>query len=463
MKASKVSLMALILIITQFAGAQIDLRDDAYILRSDTGLDYQLHVRNNDTPSSSIRIYETLKIGGSSGLYTLNIIDSNYISIKSNGSDTFSGSFTYKGRNSAGIIDSATVTFKREPIAPTVRPGDANLDNSSNHLDIFPLGIHYLRSGSPRHNLDTNINFTILKPAGDWLSSVQSINAKHSDITGNGIVDINDFEKLKLNIGNSAGVYNPRLSDTNGLNQIRFNIADTIIIKSSDSNKIKIPIEIINSNNQLSYGLGFSMSVQYRDNNTFIDSFYSKYSYAPVNGFNLWNNSNQNILFIEDRKSRANHTNIAYCKTNGINENVGNAGGIIEIIAEEILWGITKPTDFARLRVNLKDIAYIDNAYNTIPIKPVSKYVYLTKASAALENHSYGHIRVYPTIITQEFILEKNQIYLENFYVYNTLGQLIEQGQTTDLKTNVSTILWPKGIYYIRLENSGSIYKLIKQ
>jgi hypothetical protein len=463
MKALKISIVLLIISIGNSYQAQVDVRDDTFILRRDVGLDYRLYVRDNDTPSAQIKIFGINKLGGTASLYLADVIDSNYITIRSSSPDSFSGSFTYKGKNSAGAIDSATVSFTRVTLPAVVRPGDANLDNLVNHLDVLALGVQFNAIGSPRHNIDTNITFTVAKPAGDWPRITQSINAKHSDIDGNGMVTSSDFDKLKLNLGISAGTYSPKLSDTNGLNRIEFNIPDTIVMKTIDSGKIKVPIKIVHPNPQPSYGLGLTLSVENRNKTNLQDTFYNKYSYQAQDGLNLWNKSDQKMLYLEDRNSRPNHTNIVYCKTNGVNDDIGNSGGIIEIIAEEILWGITNPGDHARLRLSLKDIAFIDNSYNLLPIKPISKYVYIQKASASLAGVGEINYQVYPTYIRQNFTIEKPSISLEQFYIFNALGQLIEAGQIRDTKLTVNSSNWPKGMYFLRLENSSQTFRLIKE
>ena len=463
MKALKFSIALLFTSIANIYQAQVDVRDDTFILRRDVALDYRLYVRDNDTPSAQIKIFGINKLGGTASLYLADVIDSNYITIRSSSPDSFSGSFTYKGKNSAGAIDSATVSFTRVTLPAVVRPGDANIDNLVNHLDVLALGVQFNAIGSPRHNIDTNITFTVTKPAADWPRIAQSINAKHSDIDGNGMVTVSDFEKLKLNIGNSAGTYTPRLSDTNGLNRIEFNIPDTIVMKTIDSGKIKVPIKIIHPNPQPSYGLGLTLSVQNKDKTSQQDTFYNKYSYQPLSGLNLWNKSNQTILYLEDKNSRPSHTNIVYSKTNGLNDDIGSDGGVVEIIVDEILWGITNPSDHARLHLSLKDIAFIDNSYNLLPIKPVSKYVYIQKASASLAGVGEINYQVYPTYIQQNFTIEKSTLRLENFYIYNALGQLIEVGQIRDTKMTVNTTNWSKGMYFLRIENSSQTFRLIKE
>ncbi len=81
MKAAQFYILFILTMSLVSGYSQIDLREDNYILRSDTGLNYFLYVRNNDTPFSGIKIYGLNKQGASAGFYTAGIVDSNFIII----------------------------------------------------------------------------------------------------------------------------------------------------------------------------------------------------------------------------------------------------------------------------------------------------------------------------------------------------------------------------------------------
>ena len=159
MKALRLFILVSMVVFSNWSYGQLDLRNDNYILRSDIGLNYYLRVLNNDTPNINlIKITSVVRLGSSASLYTSGVIDSSFVLIASASPDTFSGSLQYKGINNLGQIDSAIITFTRQVISPSVRPGDANNDNLVNHFDIFPIGLLYNRRGDSRHNSDTNID-----------------------------------------------------------------------------------------------------------------------------------------------------------------------------------------------------------------------------------------------------------------------------------------------------------------
>lgn len=464
MKTTKYILCLAILLLVHPCFGQIDVREDIYVLRSDVALNYNLFVRNNDTPFAEVKIFGLQKIGNSANQYTAAIIDSNYILIASSTADTFSGQLRYKGRDNSGNIDSTNVFFTRVDITPSMRPGDANKDNVVNHLDIFLIGIHYEKRGESRHNADTNIDFNTPKRISDWSFSAASINAKYADIDGNSVINQNDFVKLKLNLGNSAGAYNPRLSDSNSTNAIQLNIQDTVLIGTLDSNKVKIPIRLSKTASTPSYGLGFSLSVQNLAETSGQDTFYPKYQYIPPSDKSLWPGISQNnILFLEDKISKPNFTNIAYCKTSKSNADIKDDIGVVEIIVDEILIGQTDKEKYNRLFIHIKEIAWIDNNYNTLSIKPISKYLYFKKATASISSLSRKNVKIYPTLVDDYFVLEGLTSKRTDYVIINSLGQTIHQGTLINKHDRIQTYLWPSGHYYLKLLDSEQSFKIFKK
>ena len=465
MKALRLFILVSMVVFSNWSYGQLDLRNDNYILRSDIGLNYYLRVLNNDTPNINlIKITSVVRLGSSASLYTSGVIDSSFVLIASASPDTFSGSLQYKGINNLGQIDSAIITFTRQVISPSVRPGDANNDNLVNHFDIFPIGLLYNRRGDSRHNSDTNIEFNVPKRIADWTFGVNNLNGKFADIDGNSVINQTDFEKLKLNLGQSAGTYSPKLSDTIGSNLMRLDFKDTIEVSSIDSGKIRVPIKLVSPNSILSYGLGFSISMRNKMENTTQDTFFHRYKYLQPSTESLWQGpSGKDILFIEDKNSRPNHTNLAYSRKDGKNDNIDSDLGVVEIIVDEILLGKVDKTKYSRILLSISDLALIDNSYNTIPVKPVSKYVYFKSNTASISNPDQSILLVYPTLIQSGFTILSDDKKPINFTIYNAIGQSVYNSTLQEDETKISTSNWSNGLYYLKLVDSEKVYKLVKQ
>lgn len=446
----------------QGVSQQLIARNDSFIFRSDTGLDYTVRVVRNDSSAINSRL-TVYNVSPNSSLYNviIPVSDSQSIYITSTTSDTFSGIIRYWVRDTAGNIDSALVSFKRRLIPETIYPSDANNDNLVNHFDIFPIGLMYNKYGEVRHSAERNTTFGPAR-AVDWSTQASNINGKYADVDGNGEINAKDISDISKHLGSSKGNYIPRLSDTNSLNTMRFNISDTVYLSSQDSGKIQLPIKM--SSGIASYGIGYSMSVENRNKTNGLDTFYNKYSYKNLPFNNTWNNEpNNNLLLITDNKSRVNHLNIALSKTSGMNGGSSGDLGIVEIVVDDILLGLPNPGDVGRLHVSIKDIALIDNNYNLIPIKPVSKYIYIAKSSASIASNHLNAITVYPTLVESRFIIEKNNLQPIEYKIFNAIGQLIKTGSIKTDKTYIDCETWSTGLYYLRTSESNQTYKLLKQ
>lgn len=439
------------------------LKNDTFILRSDTSLNYNLNVAANDsTTYPAIKIMGFTKLDANSTLYTLeNSSDSSYIHITSSTNNSFTGQFEYYVGDSAGTIDTARVLFYQQNLAQEVYPGETNKDGLVNHLDILPLGVFFNQYGNPRNNLDTNIDFTP-KRAGDWFFQKNSLNAKFSDVDGNGYINQLDVTKLEVNIGGKSGTFTPVYSDTNSVHTLSVVAPDTVFLSSSDSSKLKLPLKL--NSTQSSYGLGYSIEVLNQNKLTLQDSFFPNYSYLPVNSKSIWNDQSGNeILYLQDKISAMNQLNIAYCKTNGKNGNSGSDMGVVEIVVETVLLGLIEPTDVARLHIVIDKPVMIDKDYRYLPLKPISKTVYIGKASSSIQNLQLDETKVFPTLIDNHLYIQSNTR-KSNFYeVYNPLGKVVASGKIESSHHTINTSSWAQGLYFLKINSIPQSYKIFKK
>ncbi len=450
--------LLLILLSLNRLEAQLDAKEDSFKFRNDIGLDYNLYVKNNDSHqfNHKTKIYIVSKQGVTANNYTLELIDSSYIRITDTFKSSYSGQFVYFSFDTAGKFDTAIVKFDRIFLPAEVYPGDANKDNIVNHLDIFPLGLMFERYGESRHNLDTNISYTP-KRVGNWFYQAGGINAKFADVDGNSIVNSVDMDKLKLNLGRSQGVPVSTFSPTIGLASLKVESLDTIIFKG-DTGKIRIPI-LINSPTAISsYGLGYSYNVQNQDRFSLLDTVYSKHTYSRDS---IWLDAT-NILFIEDKISKTDRSNIAYCRTSRRNGDMGGPVGVVEIVVEDILIGL-RENETARIKLNITDVAMIDENYTYLPIKPVSKTIYLRKdASAGIPTNNLNEIQVYPTLVQDYVIIDKLNSKSVSYVITNVMGQTIASGHLIHQKTMIQNLNWTSGIYFLKIEGNASVFKIQK-
>ena len=429
---------------------------DSFYFRDDMNVDYHLLVKLNDVNGTTSKIVGWTKFGQDTSLYTIQIsADSNYIMVKSTSTALTIGNFWYITKLGSSI-DSTTVFFERKSMVGDVYPGDCNKDNLVNHMDLFPIGLAFGQSGSPRNIADTNISFGVPKKVNNWFFELRGINAKHADVDGNGLVDVNDIIQLRRNFGKDKGNYTPILSFASNEVKLELSIPDTIKLNSTVG-KLSVPI-VINSPNKINaYGLGFSYTVRIYDKNSVAQSKY--YPYTKYNRTNVWDEFT--TLYLMDTTSYLEHVNVAYSKRNQNNGDLDPQGGIIDIIIDDILIGIANPGEQTHLNIYLKEVALIDKNYNTIPITPVSKRIYLQKATSSIKNTDFMGWSVYPTKIDHNLTILNPLAKKANYMIYNSLGQLISSGSMLE-KVEILTSIWPSGLYYIKNDLNSEVIKVQK-
>ena len=102
--------------------------------------------------------------------------------------------------------DSTLIVFNMDISADSVLPGDFNRDRVVNALDVLSLGLAYSEVGPYR---DRSSLVFVPQAAPDWLDSLQflrrTLNSKHVDGDGNGIIDASDISLVNVNYGKSYG------------------------------------------------------------------------------------------------------------------------------------------------------------------------------------------------------------------------------------------------------------------
>lgn len=451
----------LIVLINLLASAvyslEAQLGKDSFYFRNDMHANYNLYVKLNDSNAHQLRIIEVKKMGLDTNLYTLEIsTDSNFINIKSPNISLVQGNFMYK-TILGSAIDSTTVYFERKSMVGDLYPGDCNRDNLVNHMDLFPIGIMYGKHGSPRNLADTNLIFNVPKKVNNWFYEVRGINAKHADVDGNGWVDENDLAQLKRNFGQDKGNYLPIFSYASNDVKLTLSIPDTVKLLTSKST-LSVPIVINSPTPVNAYGLGFSYTVRLYDKDNIAQSRF--YPYTKYNRTNVWDELT--TLYLIDTQSHKEHVNVAYCRKNHVNGDMDPQGGIIDIIIEDVLIGIANPGEQTFLNIYLKEVALIDNNYNTIPISPISKRIYLQKATSSIVNATdYLGWSAYPTSIENQLTILNPLSKKGHYMIYNALGQLITSG-TMSNKVEISTGSWPQGIYFIKNDLNSEVIRVQK-
>jgi hypothetical protein len=148
----------------------------------------------------------------------------------------------------------------RNPRIDNVWPGDANHDNTANHIDLLHIGVAFGSKGAPR--LGTNLTAWRAQPAFDWDEVFfDARNFKFADASGDGVVDQNDITVLQQNYGLSHGAFTQPtalpFTDLDPKITYKFPASKQL----PDSTTFEIPVVLGSANRIVKdiYGLAFSV------------------------------------------------------------------------------------------------------------------------------------------------------------------------------------------------------------
>ncbi|MEP7263202.1 MAG: hypothetical protein ABI772_01825, partial [Bacteroidota bacterium] len=167
----------------------------------DSAVDYVLSQPDCGACNGGIDINPKFLNGFSYDVYPVSIIE------QASGNVVMSGQLCNESIYIAGVritqhttdYDLGRLIHFPEIGCTTVYPGDANNDGVANNLDLLSIGIAFNDTGTVR--VDTTVSWDG-KYAQDWMSVfIDSVNYKHADCNGNGIINDSDTSAIIINYG----------------------------------------------------------------------------------------------------------------------------------------------------------------------------------------------------------------------------------------------------------------------
>ncbi len=171
-----------------------------------------LQIEGNCDMAETVATIDEVVILDDNNTAQLNLtdLDENYIFEWSDGSDGNTLDITEQGIYTVNIIDdlgcNVEKTFKVYP-NDLVYPGDANYDGTANMYDLLSIGLAYNYEGTVREESD--IYNWDGQPSFDWDAEIaedgnggtsgNTLNVKHSDCNGDGVVNSDDLTAIKAN------------------------------------------------------------------------------------------------------------------------------------------------------------------------------------------------------------------------------------------------------------------------
>ncbi len=349
-------------------------------------------------------------------------------------------SFFYVVKDQFGGKDTNFVIVRKSNLNLDLYPGDANKDNICNNIDVLNIGIAYGKTEIAREGIYKTDNWGPVR-AYDWTFSNQKSNYRYSDADGNGVVDsASDIAVIYKNYSTTSGTTNITYSPSGGQNFV-IALNDTFKVDATNT-KFQIDLRLgSTTSSQYCYGVAFTLKY---DNTIF------KANNIQFNP-SKWFADQQNTLNF----ARVNHSkgefDLAIVRRNGGNENGSGSLGIVDVIVEEILGGLSSGIN---TNLEITKAVLIDSAYNLLPVTLASpKPLFLIKKSAS----GISNVKLNALSIEQD----QNQIFIQNFEskksevkIYSILGNMVYKSKDWEGdKMSIDTKYWNSGIYIIQYKN----------
>lgn len=316
-----------------------------------------------------------------------------------------------------------------------VYPGDANNNGVVNAWDLLQIGIAYDLMGEVRTDASTN---WLAQEATEWLTTFNnSVNAKHADTNGDGLINEEDVQAIDLNYNNSHPAPTSYFANVNTAEN--YELAMTVSGNLSPGETVQLDVKLANTTNPINdlYGIAFALegSVPFFETGS-----------LQMNTANSMMGNSANRLEMIKTLSNQTQVDIAMVK---VDLEAVSGSGLLASFSFEI------PTDFVgnELTLQLKDIMAItnDGTEFTITHEPVS-----FGTSSVIEGNEIANaVRLFPNPTAKVLNIDAVDMQIESMEVFDVNGLLLKSYAGAERILNVEEL--SAGIYFLKVQTLGGV------
>ncbi len=356
----------------------------------------------------------------------------------------------YAGYNGIDGGGNFGVNFLPCGIQSNVWPGDANYDLTVNNYDVLNIGLAYNETGPVRSGASLAY---VAQPATDWNSYFQtSVNKKHADTNGDGVVDDNDTLAIVLNYGQNhpARLSNNVTQNASGpslylvASPDSAALTDTVYVEAWLGTS-SFPVDSI-------YGIAFSISYD----TALVDTNWFSFEFPPS-----WFGTPgvDELTFVKNTPLEG---RMDFALTRTDHNNASGFGGpltrtgivIVDNVAGRMPLPFTLSNVYA-LTANEFEI-FVSTLNDTVSVDTTA----LTGINYLFQSLINGYPNPFGSFIIPQNITEKS-----NLQLINDMGQVVlRQTLCPNQQTKVETQHLKKGVYILNVFNSkiNSKVKVVK-
>lgn len=311
-----------------------------------------------------------------------------------------------------------------------VWPGDANTDGVADINDLLRIGLGYGTSGTTR--TDTSINW-YAHPAQPWDSVfIDSVNFKHADSNGDGLIDVTDTLGIAINYS---------LTHNKGDNFTIGGTPLTLVYPSSVQEEDTVHVEVFlgdSTSQETLYGIVFTLTYDpdmIQENSV---SLQTGNSWLGTEGVDM-------ITMTKDHYAEG-RVDIGLTRIDHINRTgYGKIADITIVITDDIA-----KKEWGPMELGL-GYGFAGNASGQeIPLSDV------LVADQVEIPEFYDFIRIYPNPAKKVLHIEPNGMRLQNLELLNLMGQSVWRANGEVLSDlDIETGGYSRGVYVIRYRQNG--------
>lgn len=336
-------------------------------------------------------------------------------------------------------------------VSDDVWPGDANLDNIANHLDLLSLGFAWGKEG-PQRMLSTEDWTAVAADAWGARFYTGGPDVKHADCNGDGIIDEKDIAVLEANYGLTHGALIDaiELPNTDFDPPVFFEVPPKETLP--DSGAFRLPIVLGTEDQPLNnlYGVAFTIEFDPK----VIDPSSIELSYPTS-----WlGEEGVNLATIDYTFSSDGVIEVALTRTD--QNEVSGFGPVAYFrgIRDDIIGR-------SQMDVKINHSMGVHNDGSLIPIKGLSSKVEFpeTVPSYGLIDLKAG-MRIYPNPASDRvFVRNIFEVPVDGLQILSADGRVIRPMERNTNQLDLSTL--PDGLYIIRVDMGGHLIhkKLFKK
>ncbi len=331
-----------------------------------------------------------------------------------------------------------------------VWPGDADYDGVVNNNDLLPIGLTYGATGLARFQTDIN---WFGHPSLNWNDSLNdTLNYKHIDCDGNGIINANDT----LAIIQNYNLTHPR----NGLvRPHRANTPELAIILNTDTladgETVVANLSLGSSAQPANNVYGIAFTFNYDAN--VVDTL--QVGFVVNNNSWLCNNASDHISinkkFVQGGKIAVGITRIDKATRSGSGE---IATAILKITTGNING---KDLSYYQLNTYISDVRAVDSAGNIIDINEGYDSAFVAFTPTGIRDIAFeqNSILLYPNPANNSIRFSLQNGVMEGWEIISVEGKTVlhNNEQTNVASTDVSQLA--KGVYFLKINTkAGAVH-----